>query len=112
MSGWHDEVGDWSAEMAVDLHARIDRKLLASGSGPAVAAARTAVELHAPDIGMLAGVSGEPRCSTCLDFYGRSEVYPCRETVAIATVIGVPPVDGPPPVLTDRAVRPVTPGRD
>jgi len=103
MSAW-DEIEDWTAEMAVDLHNRIDRRLLSSGpSGTLMQVARTAVELHAPNVDRWNPSRDDPRCVSCVDAYGRSEDYPCRETVAIATVVGVPPTDGPPPPLTGRA---------
>ncbi len=102
MNPW-DEIEAWTAEMALDLHNRIDTKLLTSSPrGPVLAAARTAVERHAPDVD-----HDDPTktvyCSSCIDPTGTDDTYPCPETVAIATVLGVPPVDGVPPPLTGRA---------
>lgn len=110
MSEWREM--RWTPEMAVDLHNRIDRKLLTSGpGGPVLAAARTAVEMHAPHIDR-DNPRDRPYCSSCVDPVGSDDLYPCRETVAIATVLGVPPTDGNPPPLTGRAAWPVSTGRD
>ncbi len=110
MSEW--DAIEWTAEMAVDLHNRIDLKLLTSGPrGPVLAAARTAVERHAPDVDR-DNPEETVYCSACIDPTGEDDTYPCPETVAIAIVLGVPPTDGTPPPLTGRAAWPVSPGRD
>ena len=113
-----DEV-KWTAELAVDLHNRLHTRILTSGSGgPVVAALRTVVDLHGPDV--IAEGTMTTLCSSCVDpFDAGDDRYPCKETRAIAVALGAPATDGVPPPLTGRAAwrmsaprRTRSPGRD